>query len=105
VTSSPPPQVAGFEVLAELGRGADSVVYRVRRAADGHEYALKVRRNAPTDGDVAATAFRREAALLAGVGHPDLTPIHEVGAVDGRRTWSWTWWQARNLPRSSRRGR
>jgi NIMA (never in mitosis gene a)-related kinase len=30
-----------FEILAKLGDGAYSTVYRVRRCEDGQEYALK----------------------------------------------------------------
>ena len=31
----------GFEILKKLGDGAYSVVYKVRRKADGNIYALK----------------------------------------------------------------
>jgi len=30
-----------FQILQKLGEGAFSNVYKVRRIADGHEYALK----------------------------------------------------------------
>ena len=79
--------IAGFDVVAELGRGAHSTVFQVRRAGSGGdapEYALKI-------GDLRAdgagsdlVAFRREAALLATVDHPSLAVIHEVGDVGGR---------------------
>src|SRR3954469_12771617 len=67
----------GIEVLGELGRGAQTVVYRIRR--DGREYALKLLPAA--DGERALTALRREAALLASVDHPGLPRIFEVGRV------------------------
>ncbi len=90
----------GFEVVAELDRGAHSTVYRVRRvaastdatvreteAATGAapcEYALKVLDLSLADSTQELIAFRREAALLAGVNHPGLTRIHEVGTAEGR---------------------
>ena len=66
-----------LEVVAELGRGADTVVYRVRRR--GEEYALKL---LIAEGDRALTAVRREAALLGCVGHPLLPKIYDVGHVE-----------------------
>jgi diguanylate cyclase (GGDEF)-like protein len=85
-----PDLLAGFEILAELGRGAQSTVYRVRRpagdsspAGDG-EYALKILDNSPTDSAATLVAFHREAALLATVNHPGLSGVHEVGVSAGR---------------------
>ena len=77
----------GVEVLAELGRGAHSVVYRVHRTGpDGEqgEYALKILDRAETDTTDTLVAFRREAALLASIAHPGLTRIHEIGESQGR---------------------
>jgi diguanylate cyclase (GGDEF)-like protein len=74
-------RVAGVEVVAEVGRGAHAVVFRVRRGA--RPYALKVFRSTWRDDDVRGAAFRREAALLAGVNHPGVVRIHEVGVSAG----------------------
>ncbi|GIJ43115.1 hypothetical protein Val02_00010 [Virgisporangium aliadipatigenens] len=71
-------------MLSELGSGADATVLRVRRIADGGTYALKVIDRESADPDAATTALCREAALLAGVHHPDLVAVHEVGVRDGR---------------------
>jgi len=68
-----------LEVLSELGRGAETVVYRVRR--QGKEYALKLLITAGPDPK-ALTTVQREAALLGCVGHPLLPQIFEVGQVD-----------------------
>ncbi len=72
-----------LEVISELGRGAETVVYRVRR--QGADYALKLltRADGWANGDAARalTAVRREAALLGCVGHPLLPRIFEVGQI------------------------
>ena len=70
-----PGAFADLEVISQLGRGAQTVVYRVRRHGD--EYALKVVPSA--DAELALAALRREAALLGCVGHPLLPRIFEVG--------------------------
>ena len=72
---------AGVEVLDELGRGADSIVYRVEK--DGAQYALKLLRTT-ANRDEMLVAFRREAALMATVRHPGLARVHDVGAAGGR---------------------
>ncbi|WP_250036373.1 diguanylate cyclase [Paractinoplanes maris] len=69
-----PGSLSEFEVISELGRGAGTVVYRVRRR--GGEYALKV---LSTSDRNTLAAVRREAALLGCVGHPLLPRIFEVG--------------------------
>lgn len=70
---------AGVTLVDELGRGAHGVVYRVRRG--GHDWAMKVFTD-PVDAEgVALVALRREAALLAWVGHVGLPQVHEVGQV------------------------
>jgi diguanylate cyclase (GGDEF)-like protein len=70
-----PGSFSDLEVISRLGRGAETVVYRVRRHGD--EYALKVL--STTDGRRALAAVRREAALLGCVGHRLLPRIFEVG--------------------------
>jgi len=70
-----------LEVLEEIGRGAETVVYRVRRR--DAEYALKLLTRTSGDAERSLNAVRREAALLACVGHPLLPRIFEVGQVDG----------------------
>jgi hypothetical protein len=60
---------------------------RVRRAGStesAQHCALKIIDAAASDSPQVLVEFRREAAMLAGVGHRDLTVIHEVGEADGR---------------------
>jgi diguanylate cyclase (GGDEF)-like protein len=75
-------EIAGMTVVAELGRGAHTVVYRVRRG--GAEYALKLLDEPAGDGGEQLAGFRREAALMASIDHPALPRVHEVGEAAGR---------------------
>ena len=69
------------EVVEELGRGAHTAVYRVRRA--GVEYALKVLDRAGPGDESVPAEFCREAALLARVNHPGVPKIFDVGLTAG----------------------
>ena len=71
--------IPGVEILEELGRGAHSTVYRIRRA--GRYYALKlpIASVAAAPSSTLATRFLREAAALARVRHPALPEVMEVG--------------------------
>ena len=70
-----------MEVVAELGRGSLTAVYRVRRS--GVDYALKVLRRVGAGEDEAVRAFRREAALLARVDHPGVPRVFDAGTAGG----------------------
>jgi eukaryotic-like serine/threonine-protein kinase len=75
-------RVDHLDVLEELGRGAQAVVYRARR--QGVDYALKLLRAQPVAVGDAGTNLRREAAMLTRATHPGLARIHAVGeSVDG----------------------
>src|SRR5438270_7446873 len=67
----------GLEVISELGRGAETVVYRVRRRTT--DYALKLLHRPGSDQQPALAAIRREATLLGCVDHSRLPRIFEVG--------------------------
>ncbi|HEV7960967.1 MAG TPA: diguanylate cyclase [Actinoplanes sp.] len=75
------PRAPGVTVIDELGRGANAVTYRIRRA--GRDWAMKAYAAEPDGGRAALLALRREAALLMWVDHPGLIQVHEVGLADG----------------------
>ena len=76
--------IGAFEILAELGKGAHSTIYHIRRKSDGRQFALKV---VPVNGKQDAK-FYDQAALEFCVGqmisHPNLIKIH---AFETHRDW------------------
>jgi serine/threonine protein kinase len=78
------PAVDGYEVLGELGRGGNGVVYRARRIGLKRLTALKVLRGGPAADPREAARLRGEAMALARIGHPNIIQIYEVGETGGR---------------------
>jgi len=69
-------RIGAVEVLANLGAGARSTVVRVRRAADGKEYALKVAPVARKSEKKYLAQARQEYRVGQMLDHPHLVRIH-----------------------------
>ena len=69
-----------FEVLQELGRGGWGVVFRAFDPLLGREVALKVPRPEVAVAPEFAAQFAARARAAAGLDHPNLVPVYEVGS-------------------------
>ena len=72
------PEVPGFQLGAELGRGAMGVVFRAVRTRDGMPLAVKVLAAAQFPSPQARARFRAEAATLRKLQHPHIVAVHDV---------------------------
>ncbi len=79
----PGDQIAGYEILEQIGRGGMAVVYRALDLRLGRTIALKVL--APELGEDQAfrQRFIRESRAAAGVDHPHIIPVFEAGESAG----------------------
>jgi tetratricopeptide (TPR) repeat protein len=78
------PQVPGFDVLGELGRGAMGVVYKACQTQLKRLVALKMILAGAQAGTHELTRFRTEAEAVARLHHPNVVQIYEVGEHDGK---------------------
>ena len=79
------PQIPGYRIVSELGRGGMGVVYRAKQLSANRDVALKVVRNDVLDTLPLSTRqttldrFRHEAHAAAQLEHENLVPVYDVG--------------------------
>jgi serine/threonine-protein kinase len=78
-----PPELPGYEILEELGRGGMGVVYRARHLGLKREVALKMILSGAHAGDDEAARFKTEAEAIARLQHPGIVQVFDVGAHQG----------------------
>ncbi|HEX4607757.1 MAG TPA: protein kinase [Urbifossiella sp.] len=72
-----------YRLLAEIGRGGMGTVYLAHDGELDRRVALKIPRFGQSRDPRAAERFRREAQAAAGINHPNLCPVFDIGRTDG----------------------
>src|SRR6516162_1387107 len=73
-----------YELLEEIGRGGQGVVYRARQKSLNRTVALKIIGISHGKTKAHLRRFRLEAEAAARLNHPFVVPIHEIGQRKGR---------------------
>jgi WD40 repeat protein len=77
-------QFADFELLEEIGRGGNGIVYRARQRALGRIVALKLLQPGRMLSRAEVDRFQREAETIASLEHPHIVPVFDAGEHEGQ---------------------
>ncbi len=86
------PEIPGYEIRREIGRGGMGVVYEAYQQSLGRHVALKF---LPNRGDLAR--FRREARAAGRLHHTNIVPVFGIGDHHGRHFYAMQYISGRGL--------
>src|SRR5262245_57496466 len=72
-----------YRILRKLGAGGMGAVYLAEDLKLRRQVALKVPHLTGSARQALLERFQREARLAAGIDHPNLCAVHDVGEVEG----------------------
>jgi serine/threonine protein kinase len=79
------PQVPGYELFGEVGRGGMGVVYWARDLALDRDVAVKLLQHGLPSDSPAARRFTDEARITGQLQHPGIPAVYQVGGVPNGR--------------------
>jgi serine/threonine-protein kinase len=78
------PQIPGYQIEAVLGHGGMGVVYKARQLRLNRPVALKMLLAGAYARPDELARFQREAEAIAGLRHPNIVQVYDVGDHEGR---------------------
>lgn len=78
----PPGTFEGYEVVREIHRGGQGVVYLAIQLATKRKVAIKVMHVGPFGGSSGRSRFEREVQVLGQLNHPHIVGIHDSGVTE-----------------------
>ncbi len=74
-------QLAGYEVVREIRRGGQGVVFEAVQRSTGRTVAIKWMRDDSLGDSIDQLRFEREIRILAQLNHPNIVTIHDSGVT------------------------
>jgi eukaryotic-like serine/threonine-protein kinase len=71
--------IRGYELIREIHRGGQGVVYLAHQRATNRNVAIKILREGPFAGPGERARHEREVQILAALQHPNIVAIHDSG--------------------------
>ncbi|HEV7402824.1 MAG TPA: bifunctional serine/threonine-protein kinase/formylglycine-generating enzyme family protein [Chthoniobacteraceae bacterium] len=75
--------IGDYEILGKLGQGGMGAVYRARQISLDRVVALKILPSHLEEDENFVARFQREAAVAAGLNHPNLVQVYASGCSEG----------------------
>jgi serine/threonine protein kinase len=82
-TTQLPEHFGRYRVLRKLGEGGMGAVYLAEDSELARQVAIKIPHFTEDDGPEVIERFRREARVAAGIDHPNICAVYDVGQIDG----------------------
>ena len=82
-SDGPPLFLPGYEILDEIHRGGQGVVYRAIQQATRREVAVKILLGGALSGAREMVRFEREVQILGSLRHPNIVTIYDSGVAAG----------------------
>jgi serine/threonine protein kinase/tetratricopeptide (TPR) repeat protein len=92
-----PREFGDYELLEEVGRGGQGVVFRAWQKSLNRTVAVKIIGIGQFTTNAHLKRLRREAAAAAKLNHPGIVPVYEVGERDGTYYFSMRFVEGDNL--------
>ncbi|MBM4394190.1 MAG: protein kinase [Deltaproteobacteria bacterium] len=73
-----------YRITRRLGEGGTAIVYLAQDRKLKREVVLKFLSNPSLPGELAEDYFQREAEIVAGMSHPHIVRVFDLGSADGR---------------------
>lgn len=89
--------IGDYQLLEEIGRGGMGVVYRAHQKKLNRTVALKMIPNAAFASSQDLARLRAEALAAAGLSHPSIVPVYEVGEFNGQPWFSMQYIKGKTL--------
>lgn len=78
------PQIPGYRIIRELGRGGMATVYLAIQEKFDREVAVKILDEAIEQDKTFSARFQRESRIVSKLSHPNIVQVYDVGLNEGR---------------------